>query len=121
MSTFLLKIVTPSHDFYTGEIDYLCIDTPDGKQGFLHGALPRIGIVQKGIVDITTSVLKLKALCGNGIYKVDENGVLLLVDSCKFEGDETPDIRAESDDGIKNAKAQIAASFKKMRDKSADM
>ncbi|MCH5350466.1 MAG: hypothetical protein J1F39_00660, partial [Clostridiales bacterium] len=88
MSTFLLKIVTPSSDFYTGEIDYLCIDTPDGKQGFLSGALPRVGIISRGAIEITTSVLKMRAICGDGIYKVDKSGVLILVDSCAFEGEE---------------------------------
>ena len=78
MNTFLLKIVTPKRDFYTGEIDYLCIDTPDGKQGFLRGALPRVGVISRGTAEITTSVLKLKAFCGDGIYKVDDRGVLLL-------------------------------------------
>ena len=122
LNTFLLKIVTPSSDFYTGEIDYLCIDTPDGKQGFLRGALPRIGIVSRGTIEITTSVLKMRAFCGDGIYKVDGNGVLLLVDGCAFEGDEAREISVDkTEDGVKNAKVQIAASFKKMRETNADL
>ncbi len=123
MNTFSLKIVTPTSDFYTGEIDYLSIDTPDGKQGFLRGALPRVGIVSRGEIEITTSVLKLKAFCGDGIYRVDSGGVLLLVDGCRFENDDVSDVgedvskseNARSADTVKNAKAKLAASFKKMR------
>lgn len=122
MNTFLLKILTPSSEFYTGEIDYLSIDTIDGKQGFLRGALPRVGVVKKGVAEITTSVLKLKAFCGDGIYRVDGSGVLLLVDDCRFEDDVVPETYSEpTADGVKNAKAKIAASFKKMHDKPTDL
>lgn len=121
MNTFTLKIVTPSSEFYTGEVDYLCIDTSDGKQGFLRGAIARVGLISRGTIEITTSVLKMRAVCGDGIYKVDKSGVLLLVDSCAFEGEKGEAFSDREDVNINNAKVQIASMFKKMHDGKSDL
>ena len=120
MNTFLLKIVTPSSEFYTGEVNYLCIDTPDGKLGFLRGAIARVGLISRGVMEISTSVLKMRAVCGDGIYKVDKDGVLILVDSCAFEGDDGETFADREDVNIDNAKVQIASMFKKMKDGKSD-
>ena len=43
MSTFELRIVTPDGLFYSGEVEYLSVQTTDGRVGFMRGALPRVG------------------------------------------------------------------------------
>ena len=120
-----MHIVTPYSDFYTGDIEYLCVDTPNGKEGFLIGALPRIAVLSAGCIDIKTSVLELKAYCGAGIVCVSADGITVLTEKCRFDGDEEDDGFAVSEytdakaSEYKAAKAQLAARIKRMRE-SAD-
>ena len=122
MSSFRLHIVTPYSDFYTGDIEYLCVDTPSGKEGFLSGAIPRIAVLSAGCIDIKTPVLELKAHCGAGLVCVNKGGVTVLTEKCRFEGDEESDDSAVGEykdaktSEYKAAKAQLAATIKRMRD-----
>lgn len=116
MSTFKIHILTPTSDFYSGEIDYMCVDTPDGKVGLMRGALPRVAAVSAGEIDIKTAVLQLKARCGDGFMTVEKDGVTVLVESCAFDGDEpaqADDDREKSMREYKLAKARIATSLGK--------
>ena len=49
MSTFRLHVVTPMRDFYSGEVEYVSVKTPDGREGFLSGALPRVAVLSAEI------------------------------------------------------------------------
>lgn len=129
MSTFHLSIVTPDKEFYSGEIEYLSVDTPDGKEGFMRGAMPRIAVLSPGHIVIKTSVIETDMICGDGMICVDGDNITVISEKCSYASDE----HAEEADGLSDeldgaktarmidkAKAGIAASLKNMRDKKAD-
>lgn len=116
MNTFHLKIVTPASDFYTGDIEYMSADTVDGRIGFMRGALPRVCILSSGIIEIKTSVISQRVLCGEGLIVVDPNGITVLSEHCGYEGDgeSRDDAVYDSNSGEYSAmKADLAASINK--------
>ncbi len=121
MSTFPLRIVTPSGEAYAGAIEYLSVNTPDGREGFLRGALPRVVLLADGRIEIKTEVIELEAQVGGGIVCVEADGVTVLTDSCVFADDnEAPPTEQNrgGDVGYKKAKARIVSSIKRMNDKT---
>lgn len=129
MSTFRLSIVTPEKEFYSGEIEYLCVDTPDGKAGFMRGAMPRIVALSSGHIVIKTSVIETDIICGDGLICVGDDEITVISEKCVYandDGHEDSDAAVNKLDGAKTArmidkaKAGIAASIKKMRDKKSD-
>ncbi len=122
MSTFELRIVTPEGLFYSGEVEYLSVQTTDGRVGFMRGALPRVGILCAGRVDFKTSVIDKSAECGDGIIRVSADGVTLITQFA--ESEDAPRVQ-NTDDGelaareYQAAKVKIAASIKGMREKSS--
>ncbi len=127
MNKFHLHIVTPDKDFYSGDIEYLCVDTPDGKEGFLHGAMPRVVVLCEGSITIKTAVLELTAFCGSGLVCVGDDGVTVLTERCRFSDEENVVDTDTADDGAASlreyraAKARIASTVSKLRDKKSDV
>ncbi len=119
MSTFRLHIVTPTKDFYSGEVEYVSVDTPDGKEGFLKDALPRVAILSRGCIEVKTSVLEMRIICGDGLVSVTESGVTVLSEFCRFEdedsGDESETGDVLSEEEYKRVKAKLGSSIKNMR------
>ncbi|MCH5165155.1 MAG: hypothetical protein J1G01_02010 [Clostridiales bacterium] len=126
MSTFYLRINTPTREVYSGEVEYLSVNTPTGRAGFMRGALPRIAVVSEGRIEIKSTAVDDKLRCGDGIMQLTSNGVNLLLPYCRHESDETDDDIHLSETGKKPtdernyryAKARIASSILKMKDKS---
>ena len=108
----------------------MSMDAPDGRIGFMSGALPRVAVLKAGRIEITAaSALKSAALneafvCGDGIVRVGEDGITVLTAFCK-KADEIDKGNEQSDakrDGavrheFKYAKARIASNILKMKDK----
>lgn len=127
MSTFDLHIATPEDDFYSGEVEYMSFDAPDGRVGLMRGALARIIALKAGRIDIKAPSVDESFYCGDGIVRVDNSGVIVLTSRCgKQDVDESgtaSDIngQARNDlDGheLKYVKAKIAASMLKMKEKN---
>ncbi|MCM1367293.1 MAG: hypothetical protein NC184_00570 [Roseburia sp.] len=119
MSAFRFRIITPEREFYSGEIEYFAAYAPDGKIGFLHGAMPRIVSLSAGRIEFKTSVLGMSAICGDGLIKIDGDGITVVTESCRFENEPAPtESAAKSDKTVfDKAKVRIASSFKKLKDK----
>lgn len=117
MSTFRLNVVTPTRDFYSGEVEYVSIGTPDGREGFLSGALPRVAVLSDGLIEVRTSVLEMRMICGGGIVSVTPDGVTVLTESCRFEDDAPSEDgdTARADESVKLAKAKLGTSIKNMK------
>lgn len=122
MSTFGLRIVTPDGLFYTGEVEYLSVQTADGREGFMRGALPRVGILCAGRVEFKTSVIEKSVNCGDGIIRVSGDGVTVITEFA--ESDDAP--RGASDGSAElssreyqAAKVKIASSIKGMHEKKS--
>ncbi len=116
MSTFRLHVVTPMRDFYSGEVEYVSVGTPDGREGFLSGALPRVAVLSAGVIEIKTSVIETRIVCGDGLVSVTPSGVTVLSEHCRFEGEAVEDDeRPVHDDAVKLAKTKLATSIKNIR------
>lgn len=112
-----MNVVTPTRDFYSGEVEYVSIGTPDGREGFLSGALPRVAVLSAGAIEVKTSVLEMRMICGGGIVSVAPDGVTVLTERCRFEGDaaEEQTTAAPTDGSVKLAKAKLGTSIKNMK------
>lgn len=119
MSAFRFRIITPEREFYSGEIESFTAYAPDGKIGFLHGAMPRIISLSAGKIEFKTSVLCMSAVCGDGLIKIDGDGITVVTESCRFESDEAPteDVARSDGSAFDKVKARIASSFKKLKEK----
>ncbi len=119
MKTFLLHIVTPESDFYKGEAEYLSVNTPDGKAGFLSGASPRVLLLSAGEISVKTSVVETRMIVGDGIVSVSGDGITVVTESCRFEGDaeqsDGNNARDESDRNYKRMRAKLASAVKNMK------
>lgn len=127
MSTFDLHIATPEDDFYSGEVEYMSFDAPDGRVGIMRGALARIIALKAGRIDIKAPSLEESFYCGDGIVRIDNSGVIVLTSRCgKQDGDERGVISEDNSQPIndvdnhelKYVKAKIAASMLKMKEKN---
>ena len=125
MNTFDLKILTPIGSFYSGEVGYLSVDTPDGRVGFLRGAAPRVSILSSGTIIIKTSVIDINIICGDGMIIVNTDGVVILSEKCRYESDaerEEPsmdEINAKSMTEHSTIKAARTKAVKNLSDRSA--
>ena len=124
MSTFLLHIVTPESDFYTGEVEYLNVNTPDGQAGFLSGASPRVLLLTAGEITVKTSVVETKITTGDGIISVTDAGVTIVTESCKYSDDKADNTvipsQASDTKTYKRMRAKLAATVRKMRSGAPD-
>lgn len=129
MSTFKLSISTPDRLFYSGDVEYLSVDTPSGRTGIMRGALSRICAVKAGRIDVKSAAVAESYYCGNGIMSVNHDGVEILLSSCSRNKDDISSDGATAADGqsvdktengreFKYAKAKIASSIIKMKDKT---
>lgn len=123
MSAFDLHIVTPTSDFYSGRVEYVSVNTPDGRIGFLHGALPRIAVLSAGTINIKVGEAQTVLVCGDGIFRVGENGVDIVTSECRNAQDDVSDNNDDISDNnadnrdFKRAKVGIAVEVVKMNDK----
>lgn len=127
MKTFLVRIATPDCDFYSGAAEYLSVDTPDGRVGFLRGALPRIAVLSRGRIELTDGEGKKIFYCGDGMLRVGADSVTVLTSDCSDSlerlghGDDDFVRRDVGEDrDYRRAKARIVSSVRKMRDKTLD-
>ncbi|MCQ2554345.1 MAG: ATP synthase F1 subunit epsilon [Clostridia bacterium] len=89
MKTFSLKIMTPEKIFYSGECVALRVPLEDGEYGIMANHENVIGAIAPGVVKITTpsSDEDIIGACDEGILKVHDNTVYLLVDAIEYPED----------------------------------
>lgn len=98
MNKFKVKILAADKIFYEGECTSLIIPTTEGEYGILANHSNMLGAIMPGLlkVKLTDDEDFNIASISNGIFKIENNEVLLLVDS--IERPEEIDInRAERD------------------------
>lgn len=98
MNKFKVKILAADKIFYEGECTSLIIPTTEGEYGILAHHSNMLGAIMPGLlkVKLTDDEDFNIASISNGIFKIENNEVLLLVDS--IERPEEIDInRAERD------------------------
>lgn len=113
MSTFSLRIATPERDVFTGAVDYVSLNTPRGRAGFLAHALPRVAVLSEGVVEITVNDEKIELYCLDGIFSIDEQGIVVITAECNDVAERD---RLQSGGGqYKFVKARIASNLIKMK------
>lgn len=87
MNNFRLTIATPEREFYNGMAEYLSVDTPDGRVGFLCGALPRISALSSGRIEITNGEIKTVFYNADGMLRVADDGIYIITSDCASDKD----------------------------------
>lgn len=120
MSTFALRIATPARDVFSGNVDYVSVNTPDGRAGFLRGALPRVAVLSEGVIEVTVGDEKISLYSTDGIFSITTDGMTVVASDC-YDLAQDQDDATRLDDGAgmryKYAKARIASSLIKMKGK----
>ncbi|MDE5562053.1 MAG: hypothetical protein K2J01_00625 [Clostridiales bacterium] len=120
MSTFALRIATPARDVFSGNVDYVSVNTPDGRAGFLRGALPRVAVLKEGVIEVTVGDEKISLYSTDGIFSITTDGMTVVASDC-YDLAQAQDDSVQLDDSAvryKYAKAQIASSLIKMKGKN---
>ena len=102
MNEFNLHIIEADNDFFNGKIVSLVVPTTDGLYGIqaMHEnlvATVTIGVVKYTLPDGT----RCHAAVSDGIVKVENNEVLILVESCE-DPDEIDEARAQDEQDMAN-------------------
>ncbi len=127
-NTFQLNIVTPDRAFFSGAVESLVINTPDGEMGILCHALPMVTVLKSGILRICQDGRWMEAVNSDGFVSIMRDKVTVLSQSCEwpYEIDiqrvdqeitvlHDKEKKAKSVYEYKMAKAQLAAQFAKLR------
>lgn len=101
-------------------MDHVSLNTPDGRAGFLRGALPRVAVLGAGLIEITVGDEKMSLYAADGIFSITADGMTIITSSCYDP--ENPQIEAKPiDDNTgrqeKYVRARIASSLIKMKGK----
>ena len=84
MSSFRVHILAASHTFYDGECESLIVPTPRGQYGILAGHSNTISAVVPGKMTYRIPGKEPQiAAVSSGLVKIENNEVLVLVDSAE--------------------------------------
>lgn len=84
MNTFNLHILAADKTFYEGECDSLVIPTLQGQYGIQAFHRNTIAAIVPGLLELRThSNEKIIAAVSNGLVKIEDNEVLILVDTAE--------------------------------------
>lgn len=93
MKPFRLKILAADHVFFDGETESLVIPTLDGKYGVMANHANAVIAVTPGTVERAEGEERHVAFVSNGIAKIENGEVLLLVEAAE-RPDEIDEARA---------------------------
>lgn len=84
MNSFNLHILAADRTFYEGACDSLIVPTPQGQYGVQANHCNTISAVVTGVMEITPhGEEKFTAAVSNGLIKIEDNDVLVLVDTAE--------------------------------------
>lgn len=84
MSNFLLSVLAADRPFYIGECSSLILPTPSGQYGVLAHHSNTIAAVVPGLLEFTMPNGETRtAAVSEGMVKIENNEVLILVDSAE--------------------------------------
>lgn len=118
--SFSLRIATPALDVFSGKVDHVSLNTPDGRAGFLRGALPRVAVLSAGVIEITVGDEKIDFYSADGIFSITSDGMTIVTSACgDSENPQQETMPISESHGLqeKYAKARIASTLIKMKGK----
>ena len=84
MNTFHLDILAAEGSFFSGACESLIVTTPEGQRGILaHRANIITALVPGELIFRTPDGVSHRAAVSSGLIKVEDNSVLVLVDSAE--------------------------------------
>lgn len=104
--TFYVSILAADRYFYEGECKSLIIPTSNGQYGILANHCNLLGAIVPGMLEYVTPDGKMNsASVSSGIFKMEDNKLMLLVDS--IERPEEIDINRAKEQAIKAQEALL--------------
>lgn len=91
---FSLRILTPEHEFFSGDVEGVTADAPDGNVMILASHAPMIMPVSIGTLSIKKDGKWEDVFCSNGFLEARAEGVTVFVQACE-RPDEIDKRRAE--------------------------
>lgn len=84
MNTFHLDVLAAEGSFFSGECESLVVPTPEGQRGILaHRANIISAVVPGELTFRTPDGVSHRAAVSSGLIKVEDNSILILVDSAE--------------------------------------
>jgi F-type H+-transporting ATPase subunit epsilon len=81
---YKIDIITPERMFYSGDIESLVLDTPDGKRGIMAGHTPMIIAVAIGQIDLKIDGQWKTAFTSEGFIEVTPNGITMMAQTVEW-------------------------------------
>jgi F-type H+-transporting ATPase subunit epsilon len=83
-NTFALEVLTPDRSFFTGDVEMIIIETPDGQMGVLRNHVPMVAAVAIGPMRILKDGQWLEAALSEGFMEVKQDKTIILCDTAEW-------------------------------------
>ncbi len=84
MSTFILEVITPERNFFSGEAECVIFNSVDGEMGILAKHAPTVTTVNIGPIKIKANDKWIEAVAGDGFVKIMPDKVVIMTDSAEY-------------------------------------
>ena len=91
---FKLEIVTPERQFYSGQVEALIVDTPDGERGIYANHVPMIIALDVGRISIKDNQEWKSFFASEGFVEIRKNETIIMAQAVETQ-DEIDVRRAE--------------------------
>lgn len=84
MSTFILEIITPERNFFSGEAECVIFKSADGEIGVLAKHAPTVVTVNVGPIRINAQGKWIDAVVTDGFAKIMPDRVVIMTDTAEY-------------------------------------
>jgi len=81
---YKIDIITPQRQFYSGKVESIVVDTPDGKRGIMAGHTPMIIAVAIGQIEIKTDEGWKTAFTSEGFIEITPDGITMMAQTVEW-------------------------------------
>ena len=86
-NTFQLEILTPERHFFSGQVDALTFEAPDGQWTILKNHAPMIAALRAGTVKFRVDGVWKEAVNSEGYMEISAAGIILFAQTCEWPED----------------------------------
>ena len=83
-NTFQLEILTPERHFFSGQVDALTFEAPDGQWTILKNHAPMIAALRAGTVKFRVDGVWKEAVNSEGYMEISAAGIILFAQTCEW-------------------------------------
>ena len=112
--SFMLNIVTPDREFFSGNIESLIINTPSGEAGILYHTLPMVTVLKSGTIKMKRNGRWMEAVNSDGFVSVTREKVTVLSQNCEWPH-ETDSERGEENRDMDDEERNPYTSIKRLK------